>query len=81
MADSIIVYTQSACGHCHRQMDWMNEKNIPFEEREISNQEYRAEFLNLKGKGTPLTLIKKADANEVVTGFNQQALTEKLQVR
>ncbi|GAA0464243.1 glutaredoxin domain-containing protein [Alkalibacillus silvisoli] len=77
MARSIIVYTQSACGHCQRQIDWMVENQIPFEQREISNEIFRTEFLNMNGEGTPLTVIKNNNASEVITGFNKETLTNK----
>ncbi|MDV2684422.1 glutaredoxin family protein [Alkalihalophilus lindianensis] len=78
MSTSIIVYTQQSCGHCHRQMEWMNKKHIPFEERDLSKEDFRNEFLDLEGKGTPLTLLKSKNTSEIITGFNEKMLAKRL---
>lgn len=81
MSFKIIVYTQPSCSHCHKQLNWMAENQIKFEERSISNIIFKNEFLNMNGKGVPLTLIKDRDKTEIITGFNEELMNNKLKSR
>lgn len=74
----IIVYSSKSCGYCSKQKDFLNEKGIAFEEREVSsNEQYFQEFKALGGVGVPLTLLKESgETIAVISGFDKQKLTE-----
>ena len=76
----IIMYSTKHCIYCKKQKDFLSEKGIAFEERDIhENEEFFQEFKDLGGYGTPVTIIKE-NGNIVskILGFNQNKLLEKL---
>ncbi|ASA97435.1 MULTISPECIES: glutaredoxin family protein [Anoxybacillus] len=76
----IIMYSTKHCIYCKKQKDFLSEKGIAFEERDIhENEEFFQEFKDLGGYGTPFTIIKE-NGNIVskILGFNQNKLLEKL---
>lgn len=47
---NITVYSSNECSYCTKQKEWLKERNIPFEEKELNtNQEYMREFIRLDG--------------------------------
>lgn len=51
-AGKVILYRTSWCGYCKRAAAYMQQKNIPFVERDIeTNSAYRAEYRQLGGTG------------------------------
>lgn len=42
----IIVYTQNDCPPCTFVKNYLNERQIDFEERNINNQQYRNEMID-----------------------------------
>jgi glutaredoxin-like protein NrdH len=76
----IIMYSTKHCIYCKKQKDFLLEKGISFEERDIhENEEFFQEFKELGGSGTPFTIIKE-NGNIVskILGFNQEKLLDKL---
>ena len=71
----IIVYTQLNCIHCRQHLAWMQRKDIPFEERDItSSKEYFKEFKEFKPPGTPCTVISGKD--EIRKYFGHTTITK-----
>ncbi|MED1865865.1 glutaredoxin family protein [Fictibacillus nanhaiensis] len=78
----ITIYMNDNCGYCHDQKKWMNELNIQYQEKDIRNdQNAHTEFLNLKGLGTPLTIIKNGNEVSQILGFNQAQLKKILGIK
>lgn len=76
----IIVYSQSHCGYCVKQKEFLIENRIEFEERDINqNKEYFDEFKSLGGFGTPFT-VKKENGEIVskISGFIKDKLLKEL---
>ncbi|MBA2871546.1 glutaredoxin [Anoxybacillus calidus] len=76
----VIVYSVKNCKYCKEQKEFLTEKGIEFEERDIyENEEYFQEFKELGGYGTPFT-IKKENGIIVskIRGFNQEKLLDEL---
>jgi glutaredoxin len=76
----VIVYSMKNCKFCKEQKEFLAEKGIEFEERDIhENEEYFQEFKELGGYGTPFT-IKKENGIIVskIMGFNQEKLLDEL---
>lgn len=49
----IIVYTQNDCPPCTFVKNYLNERQIDFEERNINNQQYRNEMIDFDAFSTP----------------------------
>ncbi|WP_256860610.1 glutaredoxin family protein [Paraliobacillus ryukyuensis] len=76
------VYSQQSCVHCQRQKAFLERQGIAFTEKDINqSKENRDEFLALKGRGTPLTVVKDGEkVITTITGFNQQQLVQILEM-
>lgn len=53
----IIVYTQNDCPPCIFVKNYLNERQIDFEERNINNQQYRNEMIDFDAFSTPFILL------------------------
>ncbi|MHC0552465.1 glutaredoxin family protein [Salinicoccus sp. CNSTN-B1] len=74
------VYIQDTCLHCHRQIDWMEQKGYAFVTKEVSNPEHREGFFQQGGTGTPLTVAIAPDGEvTLVQGFQRQELENLLE--
>lgn len=54
---NIVIYTQNDCPPCTFVKNYLTEKQVEFEERNISNANYRQEMIDLDAFATPLILI------------------------
>lgn len=54
---NIIIYTQNDCPSCTFVKNYLTEKEVVFEERNIKNPTYRQEMLDLDAFATPFILI------------------------
>ncbi|MYL31664.1 glutaredoxin family protein [Halobacillus halophilus] len=75
---NVVVYTSRDCASCNQVMDLLNEWNIDFEERNVS--ENRTYFKELQGKGvygTPATFVD----DYRVLGFQKRKLQQVLGLR
>lgn len=68
----ITIYTSSQCGFCKKQKDWMNEMDITFIEKDISNQSFRDELIDKKVTGVPHTELTIDGKTHSHTGFNNE---------
>lgn len=69
----IIIYTSPACGHCILLKEFLNKRNIEFEEIDVlENPEKAEEMVKRTGQmGVPVIETAKG---EILIGFNQQEL-------
>jgi len=74
----VIVYSSNSCGFCTKQKEFLKDKGIVFEEREVNtNEQYFQEFKELGGSGVPFTIVKEAgETVSTITGFNKEKLSE-----
>lgn len=75
---NVVVYTSRDCASCNQVMDLLNEWNIDFEERNVS--ENRTYFKELQGKGvygTPATFVD----DHRVLGLQKRKLQQVLGLR
>lgn len=70
----VIVYTTPTCPYCHMVKDFLTEKGISFEERDVArNPAYAQELVRNTGQmGVPVTIIN----GEVVVGFDRGRLEQ-----
>jgi glutaredoxin len=71
-----IVYSAEWCPWCHKAIDFLKEKNVEVEIKDVGeNPEYAKEVQEKSGQsGIPVILI----GDEVIIGFNQPALKKAL---
>lgn len=74
----IIVYTSNSCGFCIKQKEFLTEKGIVFEERDIDNNvQYYQELKELGASGIPFTIVKEAgEIVSTVSGFDKKELSK-----
>ncbi|MEF2967525.1 glutaredoxin family protein [Paenibacillus sp. M1] len=73
----VIVYTSTNCSHCHQVKSYFSEKGVPYEERNIrQNDEYAQQVWDMGIRVLPVTLI----GEHRIPGMNkarfEQALAE-----
>lgn len=73
---NIIVYTTPTCPYCHMVKDFLKEKGISFEERDVAgNPAYAQELVKNTGQmGVPVTIID----GKIVVGFDRGSLEQLL---
>lgn len=54
---SVQLYSQADCGPCHEAAEHMRSQGVPFFKKDISDADYKREFDELGGTGTPLILV------------------------
>jgi glutaredoxin 3 len=75
----VIVYSTPTCHFCHIAKDFFKEKNISFEDFDVSvDLEKRKEMLERSGQmGVPVIIID----NNLVVGFNKPQIIELLGIK
>ncbi len=73
----IIVYSTPTCPWCHALKDFLKEKNIEFEEIDISkDQEKAKEMIDKSGQmGVPQIEIN----DKMIVGFDKEAIEKELE--
>ncbi|MBA3996232.1 MAG: hypothetical protein C0489_06520 [Candidatus Accumulibacter sp.] len=67
----VVLYRTAWCGYCKREATYMQQKHIPFVERDIeANPAHKAEYSRLGGKGpVPFTVF----GTRTLQGFSESA--------
>lgn len=77
----LTMYTTTTCPFCKMQKDYLDAKNIPFEEILVDENPQEAQkMIEISGQmGVPFTVIEK-DSGEKVTilGFDRPRINEAL---
>lgn len=75
----ICVYSTNACSYCVQLKDWLKEKNIKFEEINVSEDKEKAmEMVEKTGQmGVPVTEID----GKFVVGFDKEKLKKLLKIK
>lgn len=72
---NVTVYTSTSCHYCHMIKDYLDEKNIPYVEKNIDeDSEARAFLIKNRIMGVPATYIDDVQ----VTGFDKEKIDELL---
>ena len=69
-----IVYTSPTCGYCTMVKEFLSQRGVSFEERDVSrNPSYAQELVNSTGqRGVPVTVID----GQIVVGFDRGRLEQ-----
>jgi len=72
----VIVYSTPSCPYCNLVKDYLNEKGVEFEEKDVSIDRVAArEMIEKSGQmGVPQIIIN----DNVIVGFNRDAIDEEL---
>lgn len=72
---AVTVYTSTGCVYCARLKDWLNDRDIPFEEKNVSENPAHFEELHKLGIFTsPVALV----GDTPVVGFRPNKMKELL---
>lgn len=75
MSKKVTVFTSNTCGYCHMAKDYLNENNIPFEEKNVSTDAAaRKELMSQGFMGVPVIYVD----DEIIQGFDKAKLDELL---
>jgi glutaredoxin-like YruB-family protein len=71
----VVVFTSTTWPHCHTAKEYLSQKNIKFEEKNVQiDPEARKELIKRKIMGVPAIFVD----DEVVVGFDKDKLDELL---
>ncbi len=71
----VTIFTSSTCPHCHTAKDYLKEKGVEFEERNVQNDpEARKELIQKGYMGVPVIVV----GDEEIQGFDKERLDELL---
>lgn len=69
------IYTSNSCIYCHEAKEFLQEKNVPYVEHNISKDIEARKTLMAKGyRGVPVIIID----DEAIVGFEKEELEVKL---
>lgn len=76
----VTIYTTPTCAFCHALKQWLEQKQIEFEEVDVfQNQQAAQEMVQKTGQmGVPVTII---DDDRYIVGFDRDKLEEALKRR
>lgn len=67
----VIIYVNNSCRSCKLAKDYLNKKNVKFEERNVSrNKNYKQELFSKGYIGVPVIIIGKQEINS----FNKEKI-------
>jgi len=76
---NILVYTGNSCHYCTELKDWLYEKELSFEEVNVSTDiEARKDLM---AKGFASIPVIKIDGFDYIQGFNKEKLSKILSVK
>lgn len=71
----VTIFTSSTCPHCKTAKDYLKEKGVEFEERNVQNDpEARKELIQKGYMGVPVIVV----GDEEIQGFDKARLDELL---
>lgn len=73
---NVTIYSSPTCGFCHMAMEYLDQKNIPYTEKDISMDSDALQFV-LEKIGQAVTPIITID-DTVIIGFDRPKIDEAL---
>jgi glutaredoxin-like YruB-family protein len=73
---SIIIYSTPTCGHCRRAKEWFKEKNIIYEEVDVSRDRTKAEEMIQKSGQSTVPVIEID--GKILVGFDAGEISKEL---
>ncbi|HAW87037.1 MAG TPA: NrdH-redoxin [Spirochaetaceae bacterium] len=76
---SVALYSTPSCSYCRLAKDWLAQRNIRFEEYDISRDSRRAEEVVRKSGQMGVPVID-VDGKDLIVGFNKPVLSKLLRI-
>ncbi len=71
MSKNVVIYSSNTCGYCTMAKDYLNQKGVPFTEKNVSTDiEARKELMSKGFMGVPVIYVE----DEVIQGFDKARL-------
>jgi glutaredoxin len=78
----VIVYSAEWCPWCHKVMEFLEEKGIKFEEKDVDEGTNGAEMVEASGQeGIPVTVIEDGERKNIIIGFDIPKLKKALNIK
>lgn len=79
----IKIYTTQNCSICSKLKEFLKEKNINFEELDVSNNEKARQEMIKKSRqiGVPVIEIKKSHGVGILVGFDEVRLKQMMGIK
>ncbi|HFR4168326.1 MULTISPECIES: glutaredoxin family protein [Bacillus cereus group] len=76
MQQEVILYGSDTCHYCVLGKKWLQDNNINYTMKDLTEQKYQEEFNQFQANGIPLFIIKNLDNQTVqkIVGFNRERL-------
>jgi len=78
----ILIYSTTTCPYCRMLKDYLNSKNVPFEEKLVDQDDTaREEMMQVSGGflGVPFTVVEKdSGERQTIIGFDKNSFEELL---
>jgi glutaredoxin 3 len=76
VAQKVTIYTTPTCPWCHRTKKFLEENHVAYEEKDVASDKEARQYMIQKSQqmGVPVIEID----GEIVVGFNEAVLREKL---
>jgi glutaredoxin 3 len=80
MSKPVTLYTTPTCGYCKATKAFLQEKNIPYTEIDVSSSQDKAkEMIERSGQmGVPVIVVGTSPEEQLIVGFDQSRLSEAL---
>ncbi|MBN1897609.1 MAG: glutaredoxin family protein [Spirochaetes bacterium] len=79
MDKKVVIYTTSTCPHCAHLKEFLKEKDIPFENYDVSQN--REKLLEMREKSHGLAVPVIDIDGKVMVGFNPQLVSKELGIK
>lgn len=76
MAKSVKVYSTPTCPYCRIAKNFLKEKNIPFEELDVSRD--KNALIEMKEKSGQMGVPVIDIDGKIIVGFNREAISKEL---
>ena len=79
---AVTIYTTPTCGFCKAAKEFLKKHDVSYIEHNVTDDEAaRKEMITLSGQlGVPFIIIGEGDDKVMITGFDEQKISEALGV-
>ena len=72
----VIIYTSNSCSPCIATKSWLGKNNIPYTEKNITEEENRKELIQKGYQSTPVTMIQNERTKTYIVGYDIKKLEQ-----
>lgn len=78
----VTIYTTKTCGYCKATKAFLTENKVEYKEIDVgSDREKAREMIEMSGQmGVPVTVIGGGTNQQLIIGFDKEALTSALSI-